>query len=149
MTDDEKLAAYAEGLLSSLREHLPAWATSAVTQRIPADHGIDIAAAVSASVERVIEDVRSLLETDIDEQRTSPLAVVRSIVPDLNEILVAGGTALAQRDHETERLQPDDVFALAPVTFSDIHPDVHLPGLSWGAAKAHVHLQRRSAEGMR
>ena len=44
---------------------------------------------------------------------------------------------------------PDDVYDLAPATFDDVSPDLHDPGLRWGAAKAHVHLKRRRAAGQR
>jgi putative CocE/NonD family hydrolase len=44
---------------------------------------------------------------------------------------------------------PDDAYDLGPASFADIDPSLHEPGLMWGAAKAHVHLARRRAEGLR
>jgi hypothetical protein len=43
-----------------------------------------------------------------------------------------------QRDADAERLFPDDPYDLTPGSFADIDPELHDPGLLWGAAKAHV-----------
>ncbi len=50
------------------------------------------------------------------------------------------------RDAQSARFQPDDVYDLAPASFADLAPELHDLGISWGAAKAHVHLQRRRRE---
>jgi hypothetical protein len=94
-------------------------------------------------------EVRLLLETDIDAQSTTPLSVIRRAVGPMTEVLRAQGIGEPPRDLDARRLHPDDVYDLAPASFAEIHPDLHLPGLSWGAAKAHVHLSRRRAEGVR
>ncbi|MEZ5227993.1 MAG: hypothetical protein R2710_15365 [Acidimicrobiales bacterium] len=55
----------------------------------------------------------------------------------------------ADRDPFAVQTFPDDLYDLAPATFADIDEALHEPGLMWGAAKAHVHLSRRRAEGLR
>ncbi len=47
------------------------------------------------------------------------------------------------------RLSSGNEVGLAPASFADLHPDLHEPGLVWGAAKAHVVLARRRREGLR
>jgi hypothetical protein len=46
-------------------------------------------------------------------------------------------------------LFPADVYALVPATLADLDPELAQPALTWGAAKAHVILARRRAEGRR
>ena len=46
------------------------------------------------------------------------------------------------RDEQQTRLFPDDDYDLAPANFADVDPSLAEPGLTWGAAKAYVHLQR-------
>jgi hypothetical protein len=53
------------------------------------------------------------------------------------------------RDEFSLRNFPDDVYDLTPASFADVDPELHEPGLLWGAAKAHVHLARRRREGRR
>ena len=64
-------------------------------------------------------------------------------------VLVGAGVPPVERDEFTERRFPEDVYDLAPATFADLDPSLHEPGLTWGAAKAHVHLARRRREGRR
>ena len=58
----------------------------------------------------------------------------------------AAGVPEASRDREAVRFQPEDVYDLAPASFADLAPELHELGISWGAAKAHVHLRRRRRE---
>lgn len=92
--------------------------------------------------------VRELLAQDIDEQRSTPLAVVRDVaVPLLTSALRTGGAAVpvGDRDEFAVRHFPDDVYGLTPSSWADIDESLVSPGIAWGAAKAFVHKQRRSA----
>jgi hypothetical protein len=93
--------------------------------------------------------VRTLLETDIDEQRTNPLAVLRSLVGHPTAVLREAGAQPVARDDFKQRAFPDDVYDLSPASFAEVDPLLHEPGLAWGAAKAYVHLSRRRREGRR
>jgi hypothetical protein len=93
--------------------------------------------------------VRALLETDVDEQRTGPLAIVREAVVHPTGVLARAGVPPVVRDEHAERLFPDDAYDLTPGAFADLDPALHEPGLVWGAAKAHVVLARRRREGLR
>jgi hypothetical protein len=93
--------------------------------------------------------VRALLASDIDDQRTGPLAVVRGAVRFPTAVLEQAGVPPVERDPFAVRQFPEDLYDLAPATFGDLDPTLHEPGLTWGAAKAHVHLARRRREGRR
>ena len=106
-------------------------------------------AAAGQAVVEVEGPLRELLAQDPDEQRTNPLAIVRGAVRHPTAVLRAAGVPPAERDPHAERLFPDDDYDLTPGAFVDLDPTVHEPGLTWGAAKAHVILARRRAEGRR
>ena len=93
--------------------------------------------------------VRALLMLDPDEQTTTPLALLRAGVVHPTRVLAAAGVPPVTRDEFAERAFPEDVYGLAPATFGDLDERLAEPGLVWGAAKAHVHLARRRAEGRR
>ena len=79
----------------------------------------------------------------MDEQRQNPLSILRGAVRYPTRVLRAVGAQPVARDEFDERSFPDDEFALTPAAFADFGPAVHEAGIMWGAAKAHVHLQRR------
>jgi hypothetical protein len=99
-----------------------------------------------AAVADVGRRVGDLLALDIDEQWTNPLSIIRSAIRYPTEVLAEVGAAPVPRDDQARRFMPDDVYDLAPAAFADLHPDLHDLGIRWGAAKAHIHLQRRRAE---
>ena len=101
-----------------------------------ADAGRRAAAEVGAAV-------RELLAADIDEQRSTPLTLLRQAVRYPTEVLRRAGVApVEERDDVKVRLFPDDVYDLSPATFGDVDPRLAEPGLLWGAAKAFAHRQR-------
>ncbi len=97
--------------------------------------------------EPLLERVRELLGTDIDEQRANPLALVRSGLGPATARLASLDLPAVERDPFVAQAFPDDIYDLAPATFGDIDESLQEAGLMWGAAKAHVHLSRRRAEG--
>ncbi|HTN80101.1 MAG TPA: hypothetical protein VMK16_10545, partial [Acidimicrobiales bacterium] len=90
--------------------------------------------------------VRALLATDVDEQRTNPLSLLRGAVRYPTGVLRGAGiTVIAERDEFARRAFPDDVYDLTPATWADIDPLLQDPGITWGAWKAYTHLSRRRA----
>ena len=83
------------------------------------------------------EDAASL-----DEDAT--WALVRAAVRYPASVLSAAGVLPVQRDADAVRLFPDDAFDLSPGSFAELHPDLRVPGLEWGAAKAYVHRRRHA-----
>jgi hypothetical protein len=90
--------------------------------------------------------VRALLELDVDEQWTNPLAVVRAAVVFPTGVLRDAGVPGVVRDAAAEAQFPDDDYDLTPTRFADLDPELHEPGLAWGAAKAFV-VKARHAGG--
>ena len=157
--DDERaLATYGLALADAVTAALPGWVVRSVERVLlawqdgrPVDPHVlaDAAAAGRAAADDVGAELRSLLAIDIDEQRVNPLTVLRRAARYPNEVLRAAGVPPVVRDEQAARMFPDDDYGLAPATFADVDPALHEPGIAWGAAKAHVHLARRRAEGLR
>ncbi len=149
MTDDERLAAIASDLADGLERHLGPWLRRLLAQRsgdAASSEALD--ATIEAITGPMLERVRTLLATDIDEQRANPLAIVRSGLGPATDLLVSLGVPAVDRDPFAGQAFPDDIYDLAPATFGDIDESLQEAGLMWGAAKAHVHLSRRRAEGL-
>jgi hypothetical protein len=91
----------------------------------------------------VIAELRAVLSLDVDQQRQNPLSILRAAVRYPTSVLHAAGALPQTRDEFDERAFPDDVFGLTPAAFADFGPAVGDAGITWGAAKAHVHLRRR------
>jgi hypothetical protein len=150
--DAARLQAVAAALADAVEAALPGWVERAVERRVPLATG-DVRARAADAGRRAVEElgprIRGLLATDVDEQRTNPLAVLRSAVRFPAEVLAEAGVPPVRRDEFAERAFPDDVYDLAPATWADVDPALHERGIVWGAAKAHVVLSRRRREGKR
>lgn len=91
----------------------------------------------------VVAEVAALVHADVDEQRGNPLALLRSAVRHPTELLADAHVPSVARDaFDVERF-PDDRYGLVPATWGDVHPDLHEPGIRWGAWKAATVLARR------
>ncbi|HEX2272900.1 MAG TPA: hypothetical protein VHG90_03390 [Acidimicrobiales bacterium] len=145
---------HATALADAIEAALPGWVERSVARTAEGYFGqVDphvMAAAVEAG-RRARDDVgprvRALLEADIDDQRTTPLSLLRGAVRYPTGVLRDAGVPPVERDKIQTRLFPDDVYDLAPATFADVHPSLAEVGLAWGAAKAFVHLQRHGKGG--
>lgn len=153
-TDDELLAGHAAILAKGIEQALPLWVVRCVVDRAeawrPGSSRPLLPAAEAAgrlAAEEVGSQVRALLSLDVDRQPTGPLAVVRTAVRYPAGVLAEAGVPEVVRDEFHERAFPEDGYDLAPASFADLHPDLHEPGLVWGAAKAHVVLARRRSAG--
>jgi hypothetical protein len=154
--DEARLAAYASALADGVDAALPGWVEGAVARVL---EGAGLAAdgevaerarrAGQAARVEVGSRVRDLLATDVDRQRANPLALLRTAVRYPTEVLRSVGAPPVARDAVAREQFPDDDYDLTPAGFADLHPDLHEPGLTWGAAKAHVVLRRRRLEGRR
>ena len=87
--------------------------------------------------------LRDLLESDMDQQNTNPMSILREAVKYPTEVLKNHSVPPVERDEFAENNFPDDLYALTPTAFSDFGQTVHDLGIAWGAAKAHTHLSRR------
>ena len=149
--DAAALARHADALADAVDATVAGWAARCVTSRwaqwrggAPTPEVVDVATTAGERVRaEVTPALRELLRTDVDAQRTNPLAVLRAAVRHPTAALRHLGVPPVPRDEQARRLFPDDAYDLAPGSFADIDPSVHEPGLVWGAAKAHVVLRRR------
>lgn len=149
--DAAALAGYAQALGDAVDATLPGWVEQAVAQRWQQRHGApapdEVVEAARAAGERaraeLVPELRELLASDVDAQRSNPLAILRRAVVHPTVVLAEAGVPPVERDPQAEQLFPDDLYDLTIATFGDLHPSVHEPGLVWGAAKAHVILRRR------
>ncbi len=150
VTDDQRLAQYAAALADGVGEALPDWVAASVARRlggrVPDELREQVTQAGRAAAEDVGDRVRELLALDIDEQWTNPLTLIRTAIQYPTEILQQVDAPVVARDEQARRFHPDDVYDLTPASFADLGQSVHDLGISWGAAKAHVHLRRRREE---
>lgn len=145
---------YSQALLDAVDDAVPRWVdrcvrTVAAAQAISLDDAAEqrlLAVAVDAR-DDVVARLRQLLETDVDEQRSNPLDVLRRSVHHATALLLDLGALPVQRDEFAQRVFPDDVFGLGPAAFADVDESLTEPGIIWGAYKAKTVLDRRRAEG--
>lgn len=150
----EGMQEHARALADGIESALPAWVERSVRARLGSASRLDagqledaIAAAAGTAALETGGQVRSLLEADIDDQHTTPLALVRQAVRYPTEVLRAAGAPPVERDAVQAGLLPDDPYDLAPATFADVDPGLADLGLAWGAAKAFAHLRRHRPAG--
>ncbi len=143
---------HATALADAVDAALPGWVERSVARVLVAWQGgtpdpevLDAAreAGLRARAE-VGSAVRTLVEADIDAQRTTPLALLRSAVRYPTRILQEAGVPPVERDPMQVRLLPDDLYDLSPASFADVDPALAEPGMVWGAAKALAHRRRHS-----
>lgn len=138
---DVSLMDCADRLYAAVDASLDHWIVRSITRQASVDATV-VAAAVAEARADVLPRLAQLLGQDIDEQRTTPLSVLRDAVRYPTAVLAAAGVPEANRDQDTAARFPDDVYDLVPATFADIGPDVADAGLRWGAAKAFEHKRR-------
>jgi len=152
---DGGMREHATALADAIEGALPGWVERCVARRLPDEErrggsipGWVADAATEAGYRARAEvgpRIRALLAADIDEQRTTPLALLRGAVTYPASVLAAAGAPPVERDEAQVGLFPDDVYDLAPATFADVDPALAEPGIAWGVAKAWTHRQRHQA----
>ncbi len=147
--DEQQLRAYATRLAQGIEEALPGWVVRSVERLVVAWRG-DVPSVVRRAAEEAGERARvevggavhALLSADVDDQRTTPLALLRGAVRYPTAVLESAGVPPVQRDRFAEQAFPDDVYDLSPASLADLDPSLAESGLAWGAAKAFVHKRR-------
>jgi hypothetical protein len=163
MSDDEQdalrvLRETGDAIAAGVARELPGWAVAQVRRILDAwgraekavrDHALAAApAAGDAAGARVGRELAQLLGLDPAEQRSSPLAIVRSAYREPTVVLIEAGIPAVARDPFDERMLPDDRYDLAPRTLGDLgDPELAPLHLAWGLAKARVLRARASGNG--
>jgi hypothetical protein len=158
--DDEaralaRLDESAVAIVAGVESQVPAWAESQVTRLLDAWGGAsadvraraeaESAAAGTTAADRVVAELRALFALDPEQQRATPLEIVRSAYREPTAVLQAAGVPAVVRDEFDERAWPDDVYGLVPRTLGDLgDPDLAPLHLAWGMAKAAVLRARRA-----
>ena len=152
MQPDDDVTDPAATLLAAARRAVPGWLRRATVEAgrqggvdVSADHRLD--AVVERAAAELFDRLDELLGTDVDEQRTTPLTLLRHSVRLPTEFLREVG-AVPPSTPDADRF-PDDVYRIGPATWSDVDPSLHEPGLTWGAWKAMTVLARRRDDGLR
>jgi hypothetical protein len=141
-------------LARAVEAALPAWVVRSVERvlvgwRGEADPAV-MAEAAEAGARAGVEvgaRLRALLEADIDDQRATPLAVVRDAVRFPTEVLRRAGVPPRPRDAAAEALFPDDDYDLVPGSLADLDPALGELAIAWGAWKAMAHRRRHGPTG--
>lgn len=150
MSDD--MAVFRElstALADGIEEHLCGWTEHNVV-RIATAAGIaddDTLRSLALRAGQRCRDevgprVRELLEMDIDDQRSTPLVLLRGAVSHATDALSSLGVPEVRRDEFERRAFPDDLYGLSPATMSDLDESLGELALMWGAGKAHMHKRR-------
>ena len=134
----------AQALVDAVDRALPGWVAGAVSARLGRPAPEEAAAAGERARADLVPRLRILVATDVDEQRTNPLAILRDAVRYPTDVLRSLDVAPAERDDFQRDHFPDDVYDLVPTSFADFGPEVADAGIAWGAVKAWTHKQRHS-----
>lgn len=152
--DEARFAEISAQLVETVAEVVPSWIERIVVERVVAWSGSmtpELLAAATAAGEAAAADVaprlRALVATDLDEQRTNPLSLLRDATRFAHEVLLDAGVPGVSRDQFSSRSFPDDDYGLVPASWDQVDPSLHEIGLTWGAAKAFLFKARRRAEG--
>ncbi|HEY0399583.1 MAG TPA: hypothetical protein VGF00_14400, partial [Acidimicrobiia bacterium] len=144
-------------LLDGVDRALAPWAARAADTllsawgAVDADRQREIVAAARAAGERaarrVAAELAELFALDPDQQRATPLEIIRTAVVEPTEVLVEAGMPDVVRDPFEERAWPGDRFGLVPRTLRDLDPDLAAVHFAWGVAKAAVLRARAGPQG--
>jgi len=132
---------YGSALVAVAAVVVPEWVERSLRR-----FGVEIDAtardAARAAGEEVERRLRELFAVDVEAQATTPLSVLRDATRYVTTVLDAAGVPPVPRDEMRARSFPDDVYDLAPATWSDVDERLYEPGLLWGASKARAVIDR-------
>ena len=146
---EQQLRRYADALAAAIEQAVPGWVVRSVERLVGAWSGTvpqEAKAAARDAAEQaqaqVGPAVRQLLQSDVDEQRTTPLTLLREAVSYPTAVIREAGVPAVERDEFAQKAFPADMYDLSPATLADVDQSLAEPGLAWGAAKAFVHKRR-------
>jgi hypothetical protein len=147
LPERQLMAEGAARLVDGVERFGAAWVVAAVTGIVDAWGKLDPAArtntlaaaqgAGSAAAARVADELRSFFATDVSEQRTTPLEIIKSLRTEATAVLRDAGIPEVERDEFEARAFPDDMYGIvlkSPVELGDEELGGAL--LAWGMGKA-------------
>ena len=154
----DRLRVLGDEMVVGVARILPDWVEGAVERIIDAWGRLDEETAANARGEaraagvvasaRVVGELEDLFGTDVGDQRSTPLNIVRSAYREPTVLLAGLGIPGVVRDAFDERLHPDDEYDLAPRGLADLgDSDLGAVLLAWGITKAKVLRARVASPG--
>ncbi len=154
----DRLRTLGDEMAEGVARTLPGWVERGVERIVGAWGRLDEGTAAAARLEtraagitatnRVVGELRELFGTDVGDQRSTPLNVVRSAYREPTELLARLGIPGVVRDAFDERLHPDDEYDLAPRGLGDLgDSDLGAVLVAWGMTKAKVLRARTASPG--
>lgn len=126
----------------SVTHILDAWGRASPDARERAER--DAVSAGRAATDRVVAELRSLFALDAEEQRSTPLEIVRRAYREPTAVLAEAEVPPVERDEFAERAWPDDTYGLVVHGLGDLGDEDLAPlQMAWGLAKAKVIRARR------
>lgn len=144
--DSTELDVYSAALYDAVVTDVPLWLERQLHNLAP-QSGIDLDSVTAQTMKFLSSELLGLLLTDVDNQKSNPLHVLRQSTKFLTSALRVEGVPVAVRDEFDVQAMPHDVYSLGPLTWRDISDNVHEAGITWGAWKAATVLTRRRSEG--
>ncbi len=139
-------------LLAACEAAIPGWMRASIAARVAGsgERSDVISTTADAESTELLGELRRLLTADVDEQETTPLALIRRAVTRRpTELLRSLGVVAPEAERFAAEAFPDDPYRLGPAAWAEVDPALHEPGLVWGAWKAMTVLRRRRDEGQR
>lgn len=135
---------YSQTLIETAERVTPGWINRLVAQRVSQNDEIRAATdeAADRATEFVVARLTHLMLQDVDEQVSTPLAIMRETTKFPTQVLIDAGAQPVERDDQARKLFPEDVYDLVPANWGDIDEALVEPGLAWGAAKVMAHRLR-------
>jgi len=144
-------------ILEGVEQHAAGWLLRAVTHILDAWGRLDTAAYVAAlahardagliAAERVTGELAAFFAADVEDQRTTPLAIVRSLRVEATSVLMAAGVPPVERDPYDERAFPDDIYGIVPKDLGELgDEDLGAALIAWGLGKSGVLRDRRNPD---
>ena len=147
--DQQKYLNYGLELVDAVDRAIRPWLQQVIEQRAgggaTADAEASIANAIEAAASQTHAALNDLAHADVDAPLSGPLERIRNSMGPVTDVLASINAHQVRRDPMDIEMRPDDVYALGPLTFLDLGEDVHSAGITWGAAKAHLHMSRRNS----
>lgn len=144
---DEQLAEAGRALAERAAAVLPAWVAARADEVVRAAGGDRqlaerVRPAAEAAAGEACRVLRRMADTDVDGQRTTPLAAVRASAAPVTALLREAGLPEPAARAGVPPEASADPFGLAPPSWAAVDPELAELALVWGAAKAAAHLAR-------
>jgi hypothetical protein len=149
----ERMAEAGAKIVAGVEQHAAEW-TERVVARLADQWGkltaeqrdalfADARVAGERAAARVAAELRDFFALDAARQRSTPLAIVRTLRAEATEVLARAGVPPVARDPYEVRAFPDDIYGIVPHSLTELGDDLGPTLLVWGLGKSAV-LRERS-----